>query len=76
MPTKKELEEKVAKLEQQKKKQLDYQNEYKRKKYKRAEVCLKLEEYDELVSLYGEGFNLSGYIRNLIKADVESKSAN
>lgn len=76
MPTKKELEQKLEKYEKQAKKQYARQNEFQKNNYKRLNLCLKNDMYAELVEIYGEGFNLSGYIKGLISADIESKSAN
>lgn len=65
--------EQYEKLKAQKKKQLEYQNDYVRTHYKRVSLNIKPDLYKNICAVYGDDIKLQTYITGLIEKDLRNK---
>lgn len=72
MPTKKELENQLTKIKDQKRKQTTRQNKHIAENYKRTSIVIRNENFANLQEIYGEKFSMNKYLNDLINADLES----
>jgi len=72
MTTKKELENELTKIKEQRKKQYNRQNEYNKQNYKRLSCNVKKELYSTIEKHCKDNkLSINGYIIELIKKDLD-----
>lgn len=64
--------ERMKKLADARKRQLDRQNQFQKDNYKRVSVLIRKEIFEELKKVYPD-ISMNGYINGLIEKDLQSK---